>query len=177
MFKIILSSSVLFFLSIVAQANPVGTCTGVRLANASVKVMRLHWQQINGNYKLKGDVACTSQTKVSVLPGPAAGCTYPILAKCAVNMDGTNYDVTVSGLVMHNTDPKPTKHFLASYHLDRNLGVVTTGEAGSADVYTEDLSMKNIGMSVNSKLDGPGAGSAMRDGLVVYVDYEDQNAP
>jgi hypothetical protein len=160
---------------------PAPNCNPTRQAKAEVKVERLHWQQVNGNYKLQAELVCTNSLDVAVLPGIAAGCLYPILSKCDIVMDGTKHIVTVSGLISHNNSlGVPTKHFAASYYLDRNSGTETTGEAASSDVSTADLSLKRIGISVNSKLDGPSPGKptqAFRDGLTITVNYGDIDAP
>lgn len=164
-----------------AALNTPNNCTPNRQAKVEVKVERLHWVHAQGNYKLKNDVVCTNTLDMGVLPDVAAGCIYPVLAKCNVVMDGTKHIITVSGLIYHNNDlGVPTKHFTAGYHLDRNHGNVTTGEAASSDVFTADLSLKKISVAVQSKLDGPAPGTvaqAFRDGLVVSVNYGDNDAP
>jgi len=173
--------SALTLLPTFSFAAPPANCAGARQATAEVKVERLHWEQVQGSYKLKVDPVCKNSLKIDVLPGRAAGCLYPILADCMITLDGSSHKITVSGEIFQNDDlGVPTKHFAASYHLDRNSGNVTTGEAGSSDVFTADLSLKNIGVAVQSKFDGPGGDTSkkpFRDGLVVTVNYGDTDAP
>lgn len=157
-------------------------CVPARQAKADVTITRVYWEQVDGNYKLKNEVVCKNTLDVGVLPGVAAGCMYPVLANCPVVIDGQAHKIIVSGMIYHNESlGVPTKHFTASYHLDRNSGTVTTGEASSSDAFTADLSLKNLGVSIQSKLDGPASGSsggtASRDGLVIDVIYGDKDAP
>ena len=157
------------------------SCIPARQAKADVTITRVHWEQVDGNYKLKNDVVCKNTLDIGVLPGIAAGCMYPVLANCSVVIDGKAHKVIVSGMIYHNKSlGVPTKHFTASYHLDRNTGTGTTGEASSSDAFSADLSLKNLGVSIQSKLDGPASGpsgrTAFRDGLVIDVIYGDKDA-
>jgi len=177
MFHLIFISAMFFIGSVNSEAGTPANCVPVREAKANIKVTRLYWQQKNGSYDLKRETVCEMQKTMGVLPGVAGGCTYPVLADCQVQMDGNPHRVKVSGQIYHNDDlGQNTKHFTAGYHLNRD-GVTPTGEAASGSIYTTDLSLKNISLSVQSKLDSPSRGTVVRDGITISVDFEDTNAP
>ena len=153
-------------------------CTPVRQAHAKVAVSRMHWVQKNGAYQLHNDIVCTGLQDLGVLPGIAANCLSSILLKCQIELDGIKHQLNVSGSIYHNDSPFPqTKHFSAGYHLDRNSMEIKTGEAASSDIHTTDLSLKKIGIELQSKLDSPNFGTSTRDGFNITVDFEDADAP
>ena len=148
----------------------------VRKAQYTAEITRMHWVKNGADYKVKSEAVCTSSGKIGVLPGRAAGCVYPLLASCEIELDGRKYRLNVSGVIYHSDEQGDEgKHFTAGYHLNRNK-TVKTGEASSADV-TTDPSLKKIGVRVQSKLDSPHPAFGIRDGFHINVNYEDSDAP
>lgn len=166
-----------FNISMANNPSP-SPCMGTRQAQASVRVNKLYWVKDETNYKLNSDLVCKTKTTLSVLPGSAGNCTYPVIADCPVMMDGNQHRVRVSGLIYFSERPEGLhKNFVAAYHLDRNSTEVRTGEASSVDIHSLDLNLKRIGLTLQSKLDSPISGKTMRDGLNIDVEFEDSDAP
>ena len=177
-FALLFAALVIGACSLTLATTTPPNCMPVRQAHARVKVSRMHWVQKNGAYQLDEDIVCNGQTNLGVLPGVAANCISPVLLNCQIELDGIKHQLNVSGSIYHNGSPFPqTKHFSAGYHLDRNSIEIKTGEAASSDIHTEDLSLKKIGIALQSKLDSPNFGTRTRDGFNITVDFEDADAP
>jgi hypothetical protein len=173
---IALSASQILVLSAFAATS--NECVPQRYGKAKVKIQTLHWVQEKGSYRLESKVACTSQARVEIHPAGRSGdCLTPVLAQCKLTLDGNPHQLNVSGEIRVVDDTEKKKIFNAGYHLDRNSTEVKTGEAASTSVTTKDLGLKEIGLEIQSKLDGPSPGMSLRDAVNVIVDFEDTDAP
>jgi hypothetical protein len=165
---------ILFLSSFVIANASSPTCQPIRQGSADVTIYRLYWEQNGGSYQLKRDKVCETHVAANVYEASLGTCIYPILADCPIQLDGKSHNIRVSGLIQLQDEPvHDTKHFILSYHLDRNAGGVPTGEAGNADVFVFDPHTEHMGVTLQSKLDGAVPGIPLRDAVAITAEFKD----
>lgn len=148
---------------------PADGCVIVRDANANVRVSASTWSQDSGIWVQKTTQLASSNAIVPVYSS-TNGCKYPInLNIDNVMLNGKPETVHIYSYMKMITVPRAEKMFIASYWTSAD-----NGRSGWTSAYTEDLSLKKIG--VHFTTERTSNATAHDDMLNIDVSFEDSNA-
>lgn len=152
---------------------PPPTCPVARLASANIRVYKVTWAQQSGIWTSNSAQVCSESAPINVY-GDRSNCVSHIgdAVNCEVVLNGQTQNVSIYGEVYTYNGSPAKKYFWLSYYINKDNGI-----AGQSSAYTQDLSLKTIGVYTQTMRTNDPTGQDHSDSITVYADFNDSNAP